>query len=131
MGRYVMIKQDLYLHEYDWAVYIIYSVNQYDDIETLLNKYNCPQSLINKAVNNIFYKDTGFIYNDLENQISIIAVGEVSSSAQIFNTLIHECFHLVSTIKNQLNLNEEECALLIGELVTKIFNSFYQLFNEM
>lgn len=119
----------------DWAVQIFYSVNSSDfpEIEEALEEIDCPQKLIDKAYEQVKYDDPniGFTYSNFVLQKSIIVIGEVSSIDELFNTLIHELYHLIDHIRIVKSYDYEETATLLGDFVQIIFKNIIDVFNQI
>lgn len=118
-----------------WTVQIFYSINSEDfpEIKNALEDIDCPVSLIKKARKQIQYDDLdiGFTYSNFMLEESVIGIGEVSSSSELMNTLVHECYHLIDHISTVRDYEPEESATMLGDFIQVIFNNIIQVFNRI
>ena len=118
-----------------WTVQIFYSINSEDfpEIKNALEDIDCPVSLIEKARKQIQYDDLdiGFTYSNFMLEESVIGIGEVSSSSELMNTLVHECYHLIDHISTVRGYKPEESATMLGDFIQVIFNNIIQVFNRI
>lgn len=118
-----------------WTVQIFYSINSEDfpEIKNALEDIDCPVSLIEKARKQIQYDDLdiGFTYSNFMLEESVIGIGEVSSSSELMNTLVHECYHLIDHISTVRGYEPEESATMLGDFIQVIFNNIIQVFNRI
>lgn len=116
-----MIIKDIYIKSYNWTVNIIYKFNKSDikQIVELLDNIDCPFYLLQDCIN--FLKEdklnTGVTYSNYKNKSSIIIIGKQIDKYELLNTIVHECYHLIQHINHNNNLSEEDCAILIGDLI--------------
>lgn len=114
-----MIEDSFITH--DWKVVILYDCTC-DDIDYIietLKDINCPNKLINEALNNLetCNLNVGLTYSNLALKSSVIIIGKTSSFAQTINTVAHEYYHLICHMSKALEIeDEEELAYLNGDL---------------
>lgn len=129
-----MITQHYFIDDYDWNVYILYSVNDEDlyDVKEILEDINCSKSRINEGINNIRgRRNTGFTYSNLTERVSVMVVCETDDIGELLNTLIHECYHLVKHIFKSSISSEEDEAKFIGNFIQLISRQLLRLLNSL
>lgn len=130
-----MIQLKAYLKDYDWNIYIYLLTNQKDtnNIGNILNKYNIPTQILDKAIYRLTkFDNSGIIYNNNICKYSLIVVGETDSIQDIVNTLTHEKNHLEMYLCDYYNIDpkSEEAAILSGDISELLFRQLVkQLIN--
>ena len=130
-----MITQKYYIEDYDWAVYILFSVNKNDikKVESALISMDCPDSFIDEGLDNIYYseKNVGFTYSNKAERKSLIVISETSSIGELLNTLMHECYHLANHIILIDGDEEEKRADIMGSFIQRISRQLINLINSL
>lgn len=115
-----MIKQGFHIGNRDWWVMVYYNVEPSDmtEIEGVLLASGCTRAQAEEAIDNLQYPNTGFTLTDYLNRNSVIIISHATSSAEMFDTIVHEIKHLTEHISNYYGLNpkEELAAYLQGEV---------------
>jgi broad-specificity NMP kinase len=128
-----MIRQRIYIEEYDILVHAYYAVTQYytEEILDRLYEIGCRGYNLEKAENNISANklDTGLTYYSARYREAVMVIGLTSSAAELFNSLMHELSHLTAFIAKDENLSftGERIAYLEGELARDIFPKIQHL----
>lgn len=130
-----MITQKYYLEEYDWTVYILFSVNKNDlkKVESALISMDCPDDFIDEGLDNIYYskKNVGFTYSNKLDRKSLIVISETDSIGQLLNTLMHECYHMANHIVLLEEDDEELRADIMGTFIQRISKQLINLINSL
>lgn len=130
-----MITQKYYIEDYDWAVYILFSVNKNDikKVESALISMDCPDSFIDEGLDNIYYseKNVGFTYSNKAERKSLIVISETDSIGELLNTLMHECYHLANHIILIDGDEEEKRADIVGSFIQRISRQLVGLINSL
>jgi hypothetical protein len=122
-----MIRQQIYLDDYDILVHAYYATTQYyvEEILNRLYKAGCRGYNLQRARNNLSNGklNTGLTYYSSQNREAIMVIAKTSSAAEFYNSLLHELSHLTAYIaKNeQMTFTGEEIAYLEGDLAVRIF----------
>lgn len=117
-----MIKQDIYLHKYDWDVVILYDVrpSNADYVIDILHDMGCSEKhlyhaddLLRSGVPN-----QGLTYSNSREHLTLIVVGHASDIFQVINTLEHETNHLEMHICEFYGIDpySEEASYLSGNI---------------
>ena len=122
-----MIRQFLYLDEWDWEIIVYYDAGIYNADEILWNLrgLGCSDVSFKKAEGNLRGPmiDTGLAYtNDLAKG-SVIVISEASCPEEFWSTLDHEKGHVSKHIAEALGIdcNGEEIQYLSGEIARKMY----------
>lgn len=126
-----MITQTFTIKQFDWHLKIIYANT--DCILEELERLNCPEFLIQEASE---YIDTckincGITYSNGNTKHSIIAILAHDSIEQVYNTCVHELYHLIRQIATIEENTEEEQATLIGNLFMEMLPAIRDLIESM
>lgn len=128
-----MIRQRIYIEEYDILVHAYYAVTQYytEEILDRLYEIGCRGHKLVKAEENISANklDTGLTYYSSRYREAVLVIGLTSSAAELFNSLMHELSHLTAFIAKDedLSFTGERIAYLEGELARDIFPKIQHL----
>lgn len=130
-----MITQKYYLDEYDWTVYMLFSVNKNDlkKVESAMISIDCPDKFIDEGLDNIYYskKNVGFTYSNQEQRKSLIVISETDSIGELLNTLMHECYHLANHVVLVDGDEEELRADIMGNFIQTISKQLIYLINSL
>lgn len=126
-----MIKQDVYLYDWDWYVMVFYAVDTYymdeilDELENIGCKYadEIQEDLTQHPYNN------GLTYSNMIRRVSIVVIGLTETPEDFQNTYDHEKGHLAMHIAetDQMDVFGEEFQYLsgkIGELMFPVAKQF-------
>lgn len=122
-----MIRQKIYIDDYDILVYAYYATTQYyvDEILDRLYEAGCRMPIIGVAEDNLSngYLNTGLTYYSPKNKTGVMVIAKTSSAAEFFNSLMHELSHLTAYIAKDegLSFTGEDIAYLEGDIAKDIF----------
>lgn len=122
-----MIKQEIYLANWDWYVKIYYAVDRYYVNEILNDLVNikCNGEDLTEAQHLLLYGEvnTGFTYSSYDYRTSIVVIGITTSADEFQNTFDHEKGHVAMHIAKYLDIEpfSEEYQYLAGDIGIKMF----------
>lgn len=122
-----MIRQRITLRDYGIVVHAYYATTQYyvDEILERLHDIGCRGRNLRRAEQNLYsgVLNTGLTYYSPLNREAVMVVALTSSSAEFFNSLMHELSHLTAYIAKDYNLSftGEDIAYLEGDLAREIY----------
>ena len=122
-----MIRQRIYLDNYDILVHAYYATTQYyvEEILDRLYEIGCRGVNLRKAERNLSsgQLNTGLTYYSPRHREAVMVVALTSSAAEFFNSLMHELSHLTAYIAKDdgLSFTGEDIAYLEGELARDMF----------
>lgn len=128
-----MIRQRIYLSNYDILIHAYYATTRYYTYEILnrLYKIGCRGKNLYRAGRNLSSGelDTGLTFYSSQHREAVMVVGLTSSAAEFYNSLLHELSHLTAYIAKDegLSFTGEDIAYLEGELAREIFPSVQPL----
>lgn len=122
-----MIRQQIYLDNYDILVHAYYATTQYY-VEEILNRlyevgcrgYNLQRAKENLSAGKL---NTGLTFYSSRNREAVMVIALTSSASEFYNSLMHELSHLTAYIaeNDRMSFTGEEIAYLEGELAQAIF----------
>ena len=120
-----MIRQDFYLHDWDWYVIVYYAVDTYymDEILEELEMMGCTyadeieEDLTQQPYNN------GLTYSNMRRRVSLVVIGLTETPDEFQNTYDHEKGHLAMHIaeEDRMDVFGEEFQYLVGEIGKQTF----------
>lgn len=122
-----MIRQKIYLDNYDILVHAYYATTQYYVAEILdrLYEIGCRGYNLRRAEDNLASGElnTGLTYYSPQHREAVMVVALTSSASEFFNSLMHELSHLTAYIAKDdgLSFTGEDIAYLEGELAREIY----------
>lgn len=122
-----MIRQRIYLDNYDILVHAYYATTQYyvEEILDRLYEIDCRGYNLRRAEENLASGElnTGLTYYSSEHREAVMVVALTSSAAEFYNSLLHELSHLTAYIAKDdgLSFTGEDIAYLEGDLAREIF----------
>lgn len=121
-----MIKQNIYLEEWDWYVEIFYAVDTIymDEILGELESLGCSETSIENIEKKLYgLYNVGLTCSKSSNRCSIVVIGLTTSAEEFQNTFDHEKGHLAMHIAEALKIDllGEEFQYLVGEIGQKMF----------
>ena len=128
-----MIRQSIYLDNYDILVHAYYATTQYYVAEILdrLYEIGCRGTNLRRAEANLASRElnTGLTYYSPRHREAVMVVALTSSAAEFYNSLLHELSPLTAYIAKDDNLafTGEAIAYLEGDLAREIFPSVQPL----
>lgn len=120
-----MIRQKIYLKNWDWLVKVFYIVTKPNAKEILkeLEHIGCSGEELKRAENSLLSGslDTGLTYTSFPLGESIVVIAKTSNGKEYTASLSHEFGHLANHIGlfYGLNLNGEEVRYISDELIEK------------
>ena len=123
----MILKQTIFIDKYDWDLIIFYNTKHKQIILDTIKKAGCSIKKLDNIEKflNSDEINTGFIYTNKEDRISVIVIGRASSIGEYINTLEHEKNHLEMHICSSLNIDpmSEKAAVLSGYLAQLILDN--------
>lgn len=120
-----MIKQNIYLKDWNWVGSIYYIDSSYcaEDILEELELIGCDKKDLIKVNDLLDSHNTGFTYSNFLDKCSVMVIGLTTTPAEFQNTFDHEKVHLAIHIAQALNINvfSEEFGYLIGDIGQQMF----------
>ena len=121
-----MIRQDIYVHRYNWDVLVFCECDRNDApyILGLLDDLGADDESYGRAYRNLYsgLVDTGLTYSDPMKRVSVVVFSKTSSKAQFANSWFHEVGHCAKHIAeaNMIDCNAEAVNYIGGELAMKM-----------
>lgn len=128
-----MIRQKIYLDNYDILVHAYYATTQYyvEEILDRLHEIGCRGYNLRRAEDNLSSGElnTGLTYYSSQHREAVMVVALTSSASECFNSLMHELSHLTAYIAKDdgLSFTGEDIAYLEGDLAREIFPAIQRL----
>ena len=96
-----------FLEEEDTQIWYILSV---------LQDMGAEEVILEKVIDLLSHKDTGFIFTNPEYKRSLVIVGKTTSGEEFLNTFIHETIHLtgIVALAYETDIRGEKIAYMIG-----------------
>lgn len=122
-----MIRQEIYVKEWDWNIHAFFAVSEYwvEDIMDLLWDMGCDASNAKKAYENLTSGElnNGLCYSNYARKESIMVIAKTSSADEFFNSFLHEMCHLQSHVCDVYHLSPkgEDIAYFTGEVSMQMF----------
>lgn len=122
-----MIRQRIYLDNYDILVHAYYATTQYyvEEILDRLYEIGCRGTNLRRAEENLASGElnTGLTYYSPQHREAVMVVALTSSASEFFNSLMHELSHLTAYIAKDdgLSFTGEDIAYLEGDLAREIY----------
>jgi hypothetical protein len=127
-----MIKQEVYIKEYDWCVDIFYDVTPRDTDAILdaLDDIHCAPKYLRKAENLLLSNDDniGLTYSCDKCHKSVVVVGRATSVGEFLSTLSHELQHIEQAFSKHYGMNPygEDIAYASGAIAKAIFENAWR-----
>ncbi len=122
-----MIRQDVYVKDWNWTVHAFFAVNEYwvEPIMDLLWEVGCDSESAKRAFDNLTSGklNNGLCYSNYRRQESVMVIAKTSCAAEFFNSLVHELTHLQSHVCDVYHLDPkcEDIAYFTGDLSMQMF----------
>ena len=122
-----MIRQQIYLDNYDIVVHAYYAVSQYyaDEILDKMYGLGCRGKNMRSAEDSLYAGrlDTGLTYYSPKIREAVMVIALTSSAQEFYNSLMHELSHLTAYIAkwDKMSFTGEDIAYLEGDLSREIF----------
>lgn len=120
-----MIVRNIHLDQYDWNIKFLIDVDcrDLDAIEHKLINLKIPDNIIDDTLKHLqkCNLNKGLTYSNYASRQSVVIIGQASTSSQIFNTTVHELYHLIRHISTYYNTSEESEATLIGNIAAQLY----------
>lgn len=119
-----MKKAYIEIPEESWGIIFCYyfSESDYGDIEVLCRSFGMNRRSINRSLNVLSTFNSGMTVSSDDLRMSAMFIGKSSSMSQFWNTIAHECSHLVDAISSYYNVgcSTEDRAYLQGFIFQRI-----------
>lgn len=119
-----MVRQQIFLKEYDWKIRIYYYVTSYytDEILQQLAAIGCDGDFMQTAQVNLTKGsvDSGLAYSNPSHRKSVMVIAHTSSAMEFACSMQHEVGHIKSSIAKANNYTQE------GEAIQYIGDSIYK-----
>lgn len=122
-----MIRQRIYLDNYDIVVHAYYAVSHYyaDEILDRMHDLGCRGKNMRSAEDSLYAGrlDTGLTFYSPKRREAVMVIALTSSAQEFYNSLMHELSHLTAYIAkwDKLSFTGEDIAYLEGDLAREIF----------
>ena len=122
-----MIRQPIYLKDWDWLCRIFYEATPYDyeEVCDILEEVGCDEDTLRDVKTQILQGNlnTGFTYSNLKKGISVVVISKTTSADEFQNTFDHEKGHIAMHICTALRIPPlgEEYQYLAGEIGKQMF----------
>lgn len=122
-----MIKQNIYLEDWDWYVKVFYAVDTIymDEVLGELEALGCSEGSLQRMEETLYgLYNVGLTCSKPSGRCSVVVIGLTTSAAEFQNTFDHEKGHLAMHIADTLNIDikGEEFQYLTGEIGQKMFS---------
>lgn len=131
-----MIKQKIYIEEYDWTIYAFFYHSHYD-VDNIMERLwdaECDSETALKAYDNLMHGglNTGLCYSNYRKRTSVFVVAKTTSACQFANSWHHEMTHLQSHIAKVFDLDPlgEPIAYLTGYIAMQMYPKIGHLLCE-
>lgn len=124
---WTMIRQTIYLGNYDWTVRVYYAVDSCwsEDIIRDLIDIGCSGESLQRAKSNLRdgAKNTGLTFSSKRYHESVMVIGPTTSPEEFASTYDHEKGHLARQICQSFRIDPygEEAQYLAGDIGKKMF----------
>lgn len=128
-----MIRQELYIKEYDWWVTVYYAVTCYciSEIMDALYRVGCRGSYYFNAYRQMkeCSLNTGITYSNNASRESVVVIALTSSADEFANSIAHENAHLAVHISDALGIDKasEEFCYLVGNTFQRMYTKCHHL----
>lgn len=122
-----MIRQEIYIKDYDWVVHAFYAVTEYyvEDIMDYLWELGCDAHKAKQAYENMTsgQMNNGLCYSNYAKKESVLVIAKTTSAEEFTNSMFHELTHLQSHIAQVFHLSptDEEVAYLTGDVIMQMY----------
>ena len=119
-----MVTKFIEIPEEKWGCLLVwdFDVLDYDDIWAICRSFGMSDRNINKSLQILSTYNSGMTVSNDDLKMSAMFVGKPSSTSQFWNTIAHECSHLVDAISSYYNVgcSTEDRAYLQGFVFQRI-----------
>lgn len=122
-----MIRQKIYLPDWDWRVFVFYVVTKPDakEITRKLESIGCKGADLERAEHSLLSGqcDTGITYTSHTLGESVIVIAKTTTALEFEQSMTHEVGHLANHIGlfYGLNLNGEEVRYISDSVIAKMW----------
>ena len=110
--------------EEKWGCLLVWDFDMldYDDIWAICRSFGMSDRNINKSLQILSTYNSGMTVSNDDLKMSAMFIGKPSSTSQFWNTIAHECSHLVDAISSYYDVgcSTEDRAYLQGFLFQRI-----------
>lgn len=126
-----MVKQYIELGEDGWAIILCYDIEGSDskEIASLLTALGASKGDIQKSIQILTHSNNSALtFSNTDLKMSLVCIGNASSSEQLINSIVHEAKHVQSHISDYYGVEEdsEQAAYLIGYIVQRMYRALMQ-----
>lgn len=128
-----MIRQSIYIEEYDWLVYCYFATHSQDapEILDMIDRIGISEDKYHQAEEHLFRSDynSGITFSNIGKRASVMVFSHTSSARQMLNTFAHELRHLADDIALASNIPSrgEQVAYLTGDIAMTLAASLLQI----
>lgn len=119
-----MVTKYIEIPKEKWGCLLIYGFNtlDYDDIWAICKSFGMGERNINKSLQILSTYNSGMTVSNDDLRMSAMFVGKATSNSQFWNTVGHECSHLVDAIASYYDVDceTESRAYLQGYIFQRI-----------
>ena len=119
-----MVTKFIEIPEEKWGCLLVwdFDVLDYDDIWAICKSFGMSDRNIKRSLQILSTYNSGMTVSNDDLRMSAMFVGKSSSMSQFWNTIAHECSHLVDSISSYYNVdcNTEDRAYLQGFIFQRI-----------
>lgn len=120
-----MVKTYFQIGDRDWTVVAYLSVEKVDleEIYDALLSAGNPDNRSQEACMELSKMNSGYTFTNFDTRMTVIVTSKATSSAEAFDSIIHEIKHLVEHVSTYYDLDpkEELSAYLQGEVGRQLF----------
>ena len=122
-----MTRREIRLERYDWRVifYIGYTGADGVYLCQCLTEMGCRGSTLRNAYDHFLRggECSGLTFSNVNERVSIVAIGASDEQCDVINTIGHELLHVVAHVceRNGIDMLDEEPCYMLGELCEKLF----------
>ena len=119
-----MVTKFIEIPEEKWGCLLVwgFDVLDYDDIWAICRSFGMSDRNINKSLRILSTYNSGMTVSNDDLKMSAMFIGKPSSTSQFWNTIAHECSHLVDAISSYYDVgcSTEDRAYLQGFIFQRI-----------
>lgn len=119
-----MVTKFIEIPEEKWGCLLVgdFDVLDYDDIWAICKSFGMSDINIKRSLQILSTYNSGMTVSNDDLRMSAMFIGKSSSTSQFWNTIAHECSHLVDSISSyyDVDCNAEDRAYLQGFIFQRI-----------
>ncbi len=128
-----MIRQLIYIKEYDWLVHCYFATHSKDAPEILYNidRIGISEEKYQQAEEHLYRSgyNSGITFSNIEQRASVMVFSHTTSAKQMLNTFAHELRHLADDIvlASGIPTRGEQVAYLTGDIAMTLAANLLQI----